>query len=634
MRRWIAVVSLFLIACRAVSLVASNLSPSTPSTPTLIAPLARTPTVSPAATNTPVPAASPSPLAPAAPVSTVLPESNAFSLRLHPDGPLYVGDQVSFEIIAPPQANLEGHSARVQLIDPAGSLNAEAGFGHYGIGGRIQANLIWAWDTSQLSAGEYTLQVTIQPDGPSWSETVILLPRGQLPPPESQARWATVSTPCCTVHYITETPAERDLQTLLTMLDEQVNRASKRMGVQLTEPIQVVWLPRVLGHGGFASKEIALSYLDRNYMAGDVATILHHEIIHILDSRLGGELKPSAFVEGLAVYLSGGHFKPEPILPRAAALLPPAPGCVAWDEARSSAAESGCGVGGYIPLRKLIDNFYFEQHEIGYLEAAALIEFMVNTWGWQSFSAFYRDIHPQKSEQPTPSVQAQSDAVEAALEKHFGLSLAQLEQRFQAALREQPLSPEIAEDLRLSISFYDTARRYQLLLDPSAHFLTAWLMDSEQMRKRGIVADYLRRPGQPEGLALETMLAAAGESLGRAEFADAAKLLQAINQTLDLYPQQGIQAFEASPLASDHLALVQAALAAGYQPERIHLEGNTARMWVSTSGPELSELQFTRNQEIWVLSGMSGWRFYPDLDLSLYGQLHRTPLSALNGGWQ
>jgi hypothetical protein len=631
MRRWIAILSIFLVACRAVSLVASGLSSATPSTST---PAAQTPTASPAATNTPVPSVSPTPLAPAATLSAVLPESNSFSLRLHPDGPLYVGDQVSFEIIAPPQANLEGRSARVQLIDPPGNLNAEAGFGRHGIGGRVQANLIWAWDTSQLAAGEYTLQVAIQPDGPSWSETVTLLPRGQLPPPEPQARWATVSTPCCTVHYITGTPAERDLHTLLTMLDEQMSRASKQMGVQLTDPIQIVWLPRVLGHGGFASKEIALSYLDRNYMAGDVATILHHEIVHILDSRLGGELKPSAFVEGLAVYLSGGHFKPEPILPRAAALLPPAPGCAVWSEARSSAAEPGCGVGGYIPLRKLIDNFYFEQHEIGYLEAAALIEFMVNTWGWQSFSAFYRDVHPLKTDQPSPSAQAQSEAVEAALTKHFSLNLAQLEQRFQAALRDQPLSPEIAEDLRLSIAFYDTARRYQLLLDPSAHFLTAWLMDSEQMRQRGIVADYLRRPTQPEALALETMLAAAGERLGQAEFAAVAQFLQAINQTLDLYPQQGIQAFEASPLASDHLELVQAALAAGYQPERIRLEGNTARMWVSTSGPMLSELQFTRNQENWILSGMSGWQFCPDLDLCLYGQLHSTPLSALNGGWQ
>ncbi len=552
-------------------------------------------------------------------------------MRLHPDGPLYVGDKVSFEVIAPAQADLQGKSALVRLTEPPGDLNATAGFGRHGIGGRQQANLLWAWDTSQLPAGEYTLTVSILPDGPTWSETVTLLPRGQLPPPEPQARWASASIDCCTVYYITGTPAERDLSALLDMVEEQVTRASQRIGIQPSETIQVVWLPRVLGHGGFASQEIAISYLDRNYIAGDEATILHHEIIHILDSRLGGELRPSAFVEGLAVYLTGGHFKPEPIFPRAAALLPPAPGCIPWSQDDAPAAEpataEGCGINSYIPLKTLIENFYFEQHEIGYLEAAALIEFMVDNWGWENFSSFYRDIHPLKTPEGQTSgpASAQSDAVEVALQKHFGLSLVQLDQQFQAALQDEQLTPDMAEDLRLSVSFYDTARRYQLALDPSAHFLTAWLMDSEQMRKREIVADYTRRPTQPEALALETMLVAAGESLRQADYTTTALLLSNINAVLDLYPQQGLQAFNSLPLANDYLQLIQASLAAGYQPQRIRLEGNTARVWVSTSGLDLSELSFIRDQENWLMSGLSdlndlgsgpccaGWLHLPSL---------------------
>jgi hypothetical protein len=270
-------------------------------------------------------------------------------------------------------------------------------------------------------------------------------------------------------------------------------------------------------------------------------------------------------------------------------------------------------------LKTLIDHFYFEQHEVGYLEAAALIEFMVDTWGWQAFSAFYRDIHPLKAPElvtggeaqtraelsiATPSP-AQSEAVEAALVKHFGLSLAELESRFQNTLRQQPLSSQQVEDLRLSISIYDTARRYQLLLDPSAHFLTAWLTDSTLMRDRGIVADYLRRSTQPEALTVETMLVAAGESLLQADYAAVEQHLQAINAALDLYPEQGIQAFNASPLANDYLKLVQSSLAAGYQPQRIHLEGNSARIWVSTSGPGLSELWFVRDQANWSLASLS-----------------------------
>jgi hypothetical protein len=590
-----------------------------------------TPAPSPTATSTPLPPTATLPLAPSATTAPASPEPATFGLRLHPDGPIYVGDQVSFEVIAPAQADMEGKSAQVRLTDPPGDLNAQAGFGRHGIGGRQQANLLWAWDTSQLPAGEYTLTVSIQPDGPTWSETVSLLPHGQIPPPEPQARWASESTACCTVFYITGTTAERDLAALLKMVEEQASRASQRMAIQPSEPIQIVWLPRVLGHGGFASREIAISYLDRNYIAGDEATILHHEIIHILDSRLGGELRPSALVEGLAVYLTGGHYKPEPIFPRAAALLPAQPGCIPWSQNNTQLPASppaeGCGIGSYIPLKTLIDNFYFEQHEIGYLEAAALIEYMVDTWGWEGFSAFYRDIHPLKTSEAQTSgqSQAQSDAVEAALQKHFGLSLAQLEQQFIAALSAEQLSPDLAEDLRLGVIFYDTTRRYQLALDPSAHFLTAWLMDNEQMRKREIVADYTRRPTQPEALALETMLAAAGESLRQADFNTTAQLLKDVNAVLDLYPQQGLQAFANLPLANDYLKLIQAALAAGYQPQRVRLEGNTARVWVSTSGLQLSELSFVRDQENWLMSGLSGLNFIGPA-LSYTGRL---PLSAL-----
>ena len=95
----------------------------------------------------------------------------------------------------------------------------------------------------------------------------------------------------------------------------------------MNERAPVVLIPRLLGHGGFTGREIVLSYLDRNYVGGNLAVIFHHELVHYLDVRSGGDLKPSMLVEGLAVYLSGGHYKPEPLMPRLAALLPPEAGC-------------------------------------------------------------------------------------------------------------------------------------------------------------------------------------------------------------------------------------------------------------------------------------------------------------------
>ncbi len=535
-------------------------------------------------------------------------------MRFHPDGPLYVGDQVSFEVLSNRGTDISGLQVQVNMPFAAGPKSLTASFGVYGIGARQQATLLWAWDTRDLPASDYTLQFSAQPGGPSWVETVHLLPRSQLPPPEPQATWSMATSQCCKVYYITGTEAEVDLPGLLALLDEQARLASQSMGVELSDPIPVVLLPRVLGHGGFASKEIAVSHLARNYMGGDHATIFHHEMIHLLDARLGGDLRPSALIEGLAVYWSGGHFKPEPLMERAAALLPPEAGCVAWtpNEKNAYPGALGCGVDRYIPLPRLFDHFYFEQHEIGYLEAGALIDFMIDTWGWKGFSAFYRDIHQLTPSQATaqggPALDGEkqndtmSRSVDAALRNHFGITLGQLEGRFVDALHGERASPANAEDIRLTVRFYDTARRYQQALDPSAHFLTAWLLDNEQMRQRGIVADYLRHPDQPENLALETMLASSNQHLRDGDFASAESLLDAANLVLDAYPTQKSGAFSLHPLAADYLDLVESALAAGYQPQRIELQANgTAHMWVTTHGPQLIELSFVRNPAGWAL---------------------------------
>jgi hypothetical protein len=139
------------------------------------------------------------------------------------------------------------------------------------------------------------------------------------------------------------------------------------------EPITVT-LPRAAGQR-FASDEIHISYLDRNYAGGRPEMVLHHEMIHILDSRLGGDMRPSILVEGLAVYLTGGHFKPEPLMPRSAALL----------ETWGSPLQPG--LDWFIPLETLAENFYQSQHEIGYLEAGALVEFMRLAGGLNQFTA-------------------------------------------------------------------------------------------------------------------------------------------------------------------------------------------------------------------------------------------------------
>ena len=429
-----------------------------------------------------------------------------FSVRYHPDGGLYSGDWVSFEIIAPPGRINRERSATVQVDSVEGALFGPAEFGRFGIAGRQQATLTWAWDTSDLAPGNYDLTFSIQPDGIQWTQTVTLLPESDLPDGQAGARWAQAESDCCLLYYITGTEAERDIAQLEAMADDEAERVERAFQAELTKPVELVLLPRVLGHGGFTESEISISYLDRRYSGGDPAIVLRHEMVHYLDNSLGGELRPTLLLEGLAVYLSGGHFKEEALLPRAAALLE---------------------LGWYQPLTELANDFYPSQHETGYLEAGALVEYMIERWGWEAFERFYRDIHPG------PRGNNQADAIDAALREHFEISFAELEADFRQRLQEQDYTPAQREDVRLTVEFYDTVRRYQQALDPSAYYLTAWLPDGEKMRERGIVADYLRHPSAPENVTLETLLVSADEHLRSGEYAEAEKLLEAMNGALD-----------------------------------------------------------------------------------------------------
>ena len=488
MRRWLVIFSLGLAACQALntySLASLASFPVSQASTVQVEP-------SPTAIATPVPASPP-------------PTRSDFVVHYHPDGPLFVGDQISIEVIAPLGEDLEGKDVEIRLGENSQQALGKSGFTTFGLGQRPQATFNWVWDTSELSAGEYTLRFSIMPGRYTWFETIDLLPEQALPPPEPEARWEAVESECCVVHYITGTDAAQDLEDLLELADAQAVEAVHSMGIEFSDPISVTILPRVLGHGGFAGDEVYISYLDGNYAGNDFSLVLHHEMIHILDGRLGGDLRPSLLVEGLAVYLSGGHFKKEPLFPRAAALL---------------------DLGWYIPLASLADSFYTSQHEIGYLEGAALVQFLVNEYGWEAFEDFYRGITPHPSGK-------QSQALDTSLQSSFGVTLAQLESRFVTQLSRQQRVPDLVEDVRLTVAFYDTVRRYQQVLDPSAYFLTAWLPEGEQMRERGIVADYLRHPQQPENQNIENLLIQADKRLRTGNYLEAEKILSVANDLLD-----------------------------------------------------------------------------------------------------
>jgi hypothetical protein len=570
MRRYMSMlfILIVLLACRLPLLTPTptGIMPFTPSATATALPATITPTVS------------PSPWTTSTPTATLTPEPPApeFAVEYHPDGPLYVGDQVSLSVIAPPEVNLDGATLTAQIEQPQAPTLGPTGFSQWGIAGRIQATIIWGWDTTGLAAGDYTLSFAIDPQGTTFTETVTLLPASAIPPVQVGAQWAVAASECCVVHYITGTAAERDLPALLAMVDQQAEHAVQVMGIEFTEPITITVMPRVLGHGGFASDEVYVSYLDRNYAANSWEMVVHHEMIHILDGRLGGDLRPSILVEGLAVYMSGGHYKPEALLPRAAALL-------------------GEPLKAFIPLSELAEDFYNTQHEIGYLEAGALVQYLVETYGWEMFSSFYRDIHPAESG-------SQAEALEVALQAHFGQSLAALEQAFIAYLRLQVDTDGWQEDVRLTVAYFDTLRRYQELLDPSAYFKTAWLMDGPAMRQRGIVGDLLRHPSQPNNLALEALFISASDAMVNRDMATTEMVLAVINQVLDEMEAGNAEPFNVHPLAADILAIASTLQQYGYWLQSVELNGDTASVLVTADTMELIELNLSRQPGGWQIN--------------------------------
>ena len=421
-----------------------------------------------------------------------------FSVRFHPDDRLRVGDLVSFDV----SSTRKGidFSKQKLVLEIGNQEIATAGFGNVGEGS-YRSVMQWAWDTKGLSPGIYQLTISIMPAGITWTQQVPLLE----PVADANSyQWKTSQTDCCEIHYISNTAAERDLKQLLPIIETKAEQAAAAMYTTLPSlKFAVNLIPRNLGHGGFTTDEIFVSYPDHPYTGADFSQVLEHEMIHLLDAGLGGEYRPILLVEGLAVFTTGGHYKKEPLVGRAAALY---------------------RLGWYIPLNYLANNFYPSQHEIGYLEASTVVAYMVDTWGRDAFSNFYRDIQASKG--------GDSDAIDNALQRHFSISFKQLEDRYISMLNNQPVNPDLMMDVRYSTEIYDTLRYYQQSLDPSAYYRQLWIPSGKDSRSRQIVGDYLRHPEGHNNKEIENLFANTSQALRAGQYTKIEGVLHTIQQRL------------------------------------------------------------------------------------------------------
>lgn len=435
--------------------------------------------------------------------------SEKVELRWHPAGSLRVGDVVSLEVFMQSDEALGGRKLAV--------MNKTKELGQAEIqergGGQFYAVLQWFWDTRDIQPGEVQLELVVLPDGERWQVNLQLLQAEKAP-----TAWKLIETNCCRINYLSGSQAERDLTIITQDAERSAEILSQRMGAKLENKLELFIIPRVIGQGGFTTEEVYVSHPERSYLLGSFTQIVEHELVHVIDRQLGGDFRPSLLVEGLAVYLSGGHYQKEPLLAKAAALL---------------------DIGWYIPLAKLSNNFYPSQHEIGYLQAGALVEYMVNRWGWEAFNQFYRNIQQNTG--------GEAQAVDQALRRDFRVSLEQLEDQFLHILETQPENPDLRESVYMTVRLYDTIREYQKKMDPSAYFRGMWIPDGPQMVERGISADYARSPDSLENHQVETLLMEASRNLQAGQYARTGRFIAEARKQLTHIQLQPCPTNEKSP---------------------------------------------------------------------------------------
>lgn len=531
-----------------VSLAACAFSAETPPTsPTAVVAantVPPTPTLVPTAlpTDTAVPTETPIPPPPDLSIS-------AADVHLYPVPAIYAGEKVTFQVLAHVPENVNPTDVTVHLLVDyqdviSGTLNA-ANLEGGGVG-----LFEWAWDTTN-AAGAHLVHVILDRydtiltgdenrDNNQAALQVTVQDPATLSRPERNATWMTAETSCCVLHVVRGTAAERDLNTLTGEVETAVQQAASRLGEQPARKLDIYLIDRVIGQGGYAGYSVVISYLDRSYANNGFRQIMTHEAAHILDRQFAPE-RINSLAEGLAVWASDGHYKPENIDRRVAALVT---------------------IGHYVPLPQLIDNFYPVQHEIGYLEAAGFVKFLIDNYGWLRFRDFYRDVSADDAA-------TLSTAVDINLQQHFSLTLAEAESQWLAYLAQQPPDEATVADLEATLRFYNVMRRYQQLYDPTAYFLTAWLPHPETLEEVGNPADLTRHPQAEVNVTLEVMLQAADTAVRVGNYAQANVLLDSIERVLDSNDFL-------DPLARNYLEVVRTASQADFEVQQVTLNGSQA----------------------------------------------------------
>ena len=468
-------------------------------------------------------------------------------VHAYPGPAHYEGDQLVFEVNL--DEYVEAGEAPVSLqVDDQNPIEVT--------GEWRGSTLIFSFDTSGL-AGEHELTISAKKPGVSVNEIYLLelLPASQRPEQENVAAWRNEEIECCVLHYITNTAAARDLAWISEVVQEAADEFDQFPDVEFTEKIDIFFIDRMWYNGAFGGAgELLAVYTDRYYGPAQgedgLKTLVRHELGHAL-------FQIFSYGEGLSVFLAGGHYKPEPIPERAAALV----------ELGYLGRSSGLTIG--------------YQHEILYLYQAAIVSYMVETYGWDRMWAFV----DADSQLP----QASPEERDQVFRDTFGVSKDEFEQNFY----DWVVSHEAAEqeiDLKLTIELQDLRREYQERFTPEPMFLLGYSEDSF-MKPEYLLAN-IREANSPANIATELLIADAQQAIIEGQYEKAQRLVGALMSIL------------ASGRLDHHIAreygsIVYVLAEQGYEIVSLDLDGDIAEAVVTQNPPQLETVTLQKVNGVW-----------------------------------
>ncbi|HMD80564.1 MAG TPA: hypothetical protein VKE92_04600, partial [Anaerolineales bacterium] len=477
----------------------------------------------------------------------------AGAVRAYPGPKHYAGDVLTFEIQTDGSFGDEPVVVSMSLDGaPVTEISATSSF--------INLLLPLALDTTNLS-GRHTVKFTTADGRLAESYSFELLPADQRPANEENAAWVVNEIACCILHYISETAAARDIEFIAEHFQQAAAEFEAIMREKIDEKLDIYILDRIWGNGGFGGNgELVISYTDRYYgptIGGEgLQTLARHEFSHAAGVGLAGIGDGLEFnYEGLAVYVAGGHYKPEPLAERGAALY---------------------DLGYYVPVSQ-----FLQQHELEYLYPAAILTYIVEAYGEEKLWEFLGADDDTSDGQPL--------SLEDALQTTFGISLNDFDQNFQAWLESKEPGVQL-EDLRLTIELQDLRRQYQDTYSPPPYFLLAAAEDVAARPEYLPVV--IREANEAPNAAVELIIAQAQRAIIDGDYAEAESKIETLRAIISSGK------FE-DALAKEYLDIVLAVQAAGYETLSLDLRGDEAIAEVTMQPPVVTSLELQQINETW-----------------------------------